>query len=70
MQSINTTKEGIEVRPGQVWQDLDKRMSGRKKIVLEVIDGKACMDGSPSTKVSISRMHKSSTGWVLIKNVA
>lgn len=61
------TKEGIEVKPGQVWQDLDKRMSNRKCTVLAVLDGKAHMGGVPKTKVSISRMHKSSTGWMLVQ---
>lgn len=62
----NVTKNGIEVKPGQVWQDLDKRMAGRKRKVLSVVDDKVHMDGSPKTRVSISRMHKSSTGWMLV----
>lgn len=62
---INATKEGIEVKPGQVWRDLDKRMNGRTRTVLAVLDGKAHMNGVPKTKVSISRMHKGSTGWAL-----
>lgn len=62
----NTTKEGVEVKPGQVWRDLDKRMNGRTRTVLEVVDGKAYMDGVPKTKVSISRLHKGSTGWALV----
>lgn len=68
-QPENLTKEGIEVKVGQVWQDLDKRMHGRKRTVIEVQDGKAHMDGTPKTKVSIRRMHKGSTGWALVKNV-
>ncbi|MBE7157344.1 MAG: hypothetical protein INR62_02705 [Rhodospirillales bacterium] len=31
-----TTKEGVEVRPGQVWRDLDKRMGDRRCKVLGV----------------------------------
>lgn len=65
--SQNVTKDGIEVKPGQVWQDLDKRMGGRKRTVVAVADGNSHMDGVPKTKVSISRMHKSSTGWMLVK---
>lgn len=64
----NSTKEGIEVKPGQVWRDLDKRMHGRQKTVLKVEGGKAHMDGVPKTKVSIRRMHKSSTGWALVRD--
>lgn len=76
MNNENVTKEGIEVKIGQVWQDLDKRMNGRTCIVEDVDVGKALMarcrpDGSwkssNQTKVSVVRMHKSSTGWKLIK---
>lgn len=66
----NITKEGIEVKVGQVWRDLDKRMAGREVTVLEVADGKARVGRAGSsikaTRLSVSRMHKSSTGWVLV----
>lgn len=70
--TLNFTKEGIEVQVGQVWQDLDKRMAGRQRTVIAVRDGKAHMGGAPNsgvvvTKISIARMHKSSTGWKLVK---
>ncbi|EPZ0439134.1 hypothetical protein ACXI6M_004231 [Pseudomonas aeruginosa] len=39
----NITKEGIEVKPGQVWKDLDKRQSGRQCKVVAIEDGKAKM---------------------------
>lgn len=69
----NITKEGIEVKPGQVWEDLDKRSYGRQCQVMSVEDGKAKMQhyftrgqlGSKTT-VSIRRMHKHSTGWKLV----
>lgn len=66
----NVTKEGIEVKVGQEWRDLDKRMEGRVCRVVDVADGKAKLQsihGSiPSTRVSVRRMHKSSTGWALV----
>lgn len=31
-----TTKDGIEVKPGQIWRDLDKRMEGRRVKVLSL----------------------------------
>jgi hypothetical protein len=62
----NITKEGIEVKVGQVWRDCDKRMNGRTRKVVSVNDGKAQMDGPTKTSVSIRRMHKSSTGWELV----
>ena len=70
---MNTTKEGIEVKVGQVWRDLDKRMS-RVVTVCEVSDGKAIVrtgwgaSGQKST-ISIRRMHKHSSGWELVQNV-
>lgn len=67
--SKNITKEGVEVKAGQIWRDLDKRMSGRQRTVLTVEGGKAHMDGTPKTKVSIKRMHKGSTGWALVHDV-
>ncbi|MFW4982387.1 hypothetical protein ACOAOB_25230 [Pseudomonas aeruginosa] len=68
----NITKEGIEVKPGQVWKDLDKRGYGRQCKVMAVEGGKAKMQhfarGQHGTKttVSVRRMHKHSTGWELV----
>lgn len=73
--ALNVTKEGIEVKAGQIWQDLDKRMKGRQCKVQSVVDGKAYMVGHSrvtntvsaiKTRLSVSRMHKSSTGWALV----
>lgn len=69
------TKDGVEVRVGQVWKDLDKRMGNRQCRVVAVENGKAKMQSIhseqvPSTRVSICRMHKISTGWALVKDVA
>ena len=69
---MNITKDGIEVKVGQVWRDLDKRMNGRTRTVLAVNDGKATMGvaaGLFVTKILIRRMHKSSTGWDMVFNV-
>ena len=75
----NITKEGIEVKPSQIWRDLNKWMTNRQVKVLDVSDGRATVrlcisNGNPmpslrQTKLSISRMHKSSTGWELVKEV-
>jgi hypothetical protein len=73
--SENVTEEGIEVKPGQVWRDLDKRMRNRHGKVIEVIAGKATLErcradgstfGGSTTKIAVRRMHKSSTGWALV----
>lgn len=65
------TKDGIEVKAGQVWRDLDRRMGGRTVIVEWVsVDGKvARVKGARSTtQLSIRRMHRHSTGWELVKD--
>lgn len=72
---MNVTKEGIEVKVGQVWRDLDKRMCNRRRKVVAIVSGKAHMKHPtihqlPATWVSISRMHKGSTGWVLVPDSA
>jgi hypothetical protein len=69
----NITKEGIEVKRGQLWRDLDKRMTGRICRVGKIELGKAQMftmvngQAGKSTMVSIQRMHKHSTGWALVQ---
>lgn len=63
---MNVTKEGIEVLPGQVWRDLDKRMHNRTVTVLSVYEGRARVKGVRETVLSISRMHKHNTGWQLV----
>lgn len=67
------TKEGIEVSVGQIWQDLDKRMRDRKRKIVAVLGERVIMDEPEAdfvnsrhpTKVSVSRMHRHSTGWKL-----
>jgi hypothetical protein len=65
-----TTKEGVEVMPGQIWRDLDKRMAGRRVKVLAVYieSGKAEVENQATgglTTLSVRRMHKGATGWAL-----
>lgn len=74
----NSPAERHEVRQGQIWRDLDKRMANRYGKVEAVRDGKAIMylctaegrtiNAMREVKVSISRMHKSSTGWALAQD--
>lgn len=68
-ESVTTTREGIEVRPGQIWQDLDKRQDNRRVLVIAVNGGKATVQpaaGGHKTRISISRMHAHSTGFKLV----
>lgn len=77
-ESPEVTKDGIAVRVGQVWKDLDKRMDGRHCKVIAVVDGRAHMNrcapngrvsSDSVTKVAIARMHRGSTGWTLVGDV-
>jgi hypothetical protein len=52
------TKEGITVRVGQVWRDLDKRMRGRKITIIAVENGMAIYKKPRTAAISISRMHR------------
>lgn len=66
----DVTREGVRVEPGQVWEDLDKRQSGRQVRVVSVGDGKAVVEplaGGTRTRLSVSRMHKHSTGFRLVR---
>ncbi len=72
------TKEGVTVRAGQVWKDLDVRTTGprggpRTCSVVLVENGYAVMSVNGAqpyrtTRVKIARMHKTTTGWALISD--
>lgn len=66
----NTTRDGIVVRPGQVWEDCDKRSNGRRVIVRFVEDGKAVVEpvgGDRRSVLSVARMHPTSAGFTLVQ---
>lgn len=71
MVNSNTTREGIEVKPGQVWRDLDKRMDRTVTVQSVSIDGKfanvVSSNGSKS-KIAIKRMHKHGQGFALVSD--
>lgn len=66
------TKEGIEVKIGQVWEDTDKRMGGRRCTVCSIAtDSSRTRVGLRNvvgrvTYVALDRMHPGSTGWKLV----
>lgn len=73
---MDSTKEGIEVKPGQVWRDLDKRMCNRLVHVGTVSNGFAfvrqwdalrCREFGRSSRISVQRMHRHSTGFQLVE---
>lgn len=63
------TKDGIEVKIGQVWRDLDKRTNGRTIKVLGFDGDRILASGPRKPKISISRMHRHSTGFELVEDV-
>lgn len=76
--NIALNRDGIVVKVGQVWRDLDKRMEGRHCKIIAVLDGRAHMNRclpngrvttQAVTKVGILRMHRGSTGWALVSDV-
>ena len=56
---------------GDIWQDCDKRMAGRRCRVVAVNGSKAQLQNIagpvPPTWVSIRRMYPHSTGWRLVE---
>ena len=62
----NVTRNGIEVKIGQVWRNLDKRMRGQTIEIRAVADGYAFAGPSLKTRIRISRMYKHSSGFELV----
>lgn len=69
-QERNTTREGILVRRGQIWGDLDTRKNQRRVVVEFVKSGRVRVRahyGTRRSTISVSRMHKHSTGFRLVE---
>lgn len=69
-QEKNTTREGLLVRRGQIWEDLDTRQSKRRVVVESVAAGEAHVRdhyGAKHSTLSVSRMHRHSTGFRLVE---
>lgn len=72
MTSKTITREGVQVRVGQVWRDLDKYARNRELPVTLVFEsGYAYLKkaNGGNTRIAIRRMHKNSTGWALVLDV-
>lgn len=63
---MNITKEQVEVKVGQVWRDLDKRMRNRTVKIVKVENGFAFYESARNGRISIKRMYKHATGWELV----
>lgn len=67
--TMNTTREGILVQPGQTWRGRDKRMRGRLVTVLSVEYGSARVRTEPGgmeRSIAVQRMKPTSTGFDLV----
>lgn len=74
-----TNKHGVAIRRGQIWRDCDKRMFARYALVFDVADGRVIMhrctangkvvDALREIRIAVSRLHKCSTGWELVRDV-
>lgn len=63
------TKDGVEVKIGQVWRDCDKRSSYRQVIVVGMDTEKQKAQMSYHGRlswVSVRRMYRHSTGYELV----
>lgn len=65
----NVTREGIEVKPGQVWRDLDYRQDNARRVTVERVEnGVAYVKSNrgATSRVAVKRMHKHATGYALV----
>ncbi|MFJ9900537.1 hypothetical protein ACIQPR_45140 [Streptomyces sp. NPDC091280] len=68
-EKLNTTRDGVLVAPGQIWEYLDSRQKKRRVVVVSVQSGRARVRmhyGTRLSTLSVSRMHKHSTGFRLV----
>lgn len=54
---MSKTKEGIEVKEGQVWEDCDPRMAGRRVVVHSVWPGMGHYAGQWFASVYPNELH-------------
>lgn len=62
---LNTNRDGILIRPGQIWKDMNPRSEGRRFIsVTSVEDGIATItDGKRALPLAVKRMYPHSRGY-------
>jgi hypothetical protein len=64
---LNTNREGVLVRAGQMWKDMNPRSDGRMISVSSVSAGIATIfDGKRSPTVAVSRMYPHSRGYAIV----
>lgn len=65
--ALNTNRDGILIRPGQMWRDLNPRSKGRMISVSAVKGGVATVfDGNRTPTLDVARMYPNSRGYELV----
>lgn len=65
--ALNTTRDKILVRPGQMWRDKNPRSEGRLISVSAVQGGVVTLyDGKRTGTLAVSRMYPHSRGYELV----
>ena len=65
--ALNTNRDGILIRPGQMWRDLNPRAGGRMISISAVQSGKAATyDGNRSGELAVTRMYPHSRGYEIV----
>lgn len=65
--ALNTNRDGVLIRPGQMWKDLNPRSKGRMISVSAVQGGLATVyDGKRTPTLAVARMHPNSRGYELL----
>jgi hypothetical protein len=65
--ALNTNRDGILIRPGQMWKDINPRSQGRMISISSVQGGVATVyDGNRTPTLSVSRMYPHSRGYELV----
>lgn len=67
---LNTTREGILVRPGQRWKDMDPRHEGRLVSIDSINAGTAiAFDGKTTRPLAVRRMYPNTRGYSIVGSV-
>jgi hypothetical protein len=65
--ALNTNRDGILIRAGQMWKDMNPRSKGRLISVSSVEAGIATVyDGNRTPTLAVARMYPHSRGYELI----
>ena len=65
--ALNTNRDGVLIRPGQMWSDMNPRSNGRMISVSAVQGGVATIfDGKRSPTLAVARMYPHSRGYELV----